>query len=131
MESGGVSPSASRLCHGRDEPTSGLDSASALQIVGALCAMAETRGRTVLLSIHQPRARIVKMFDSVLLLAAGSVLHQGTVDQLRALLGDAGLHRLCGRTPPPPLPRWSAGAASPALAPGVFVLTTCSTKVLK
>ncbi|EES01897.1 ABC transporter G family member 5 [Sorghum bicolor] len=75
-----------------DEPTSGLDSASALQIVGALRAMAETRGRTVLLSIHQPGARIVKMFDSVLLLAAGSVLHQGTVDQLRALLGDAGLH---------------------------------------
>jgi ABC-type multidrug transport system ATPase subunit len=75
-----------------DEPTSGLDSASALHIVGALRAMAEARGRTVLLSIHQPGARIVKMFDSVLLLAAGSVLHHGTVDQLRALLGDAGLH---------------------------------------
>ncbi|XP_062185526.1 ABC transporter G family member 5 [Phragmites australis] len=74
-----------------DEPTSGLDSASALQIVGALRAMAETRGRTVLLSIHQPGARIVKMFDSVLLLAAGSVLHHGTVDALRSLLGAAGL----------------------------------------
>ncbi|KAL6651705.1 hypothetical protein ACP70R_010630 [Stipagrostis hirtigluma subsp. patula] len=74
-----------------DEPTSGLDSASALQIVGALRAMAETRGRTVLLSIHQPGARIVKMFDSVLLLAAGSVLHHGTVDDLRSLLGAAGL----------------------------------------
>jgi len=74
-----------------DEPTSGLDSASALQIVGALRAMAETRGRTVVLSIHQPGARIVKMFDSVLLLAAGSVLHHGTVDQLRSLLADAGL----------------------------------------
>jgi ABC-type multidrug transport system ATPase subunit len=48
--------------------------------------MAEARERTVLLSIHQPGARIVKMFDSVLLLAAGSVLHHGTVDQLRALL---------------------------------------------
>ncbi|KAL6844271.1 hypothetical protein ACP4OV_025944 [Aristida adscensionis] len=75
-----------------DEPTSGLDSASALQIVGALRAMAETRGRTVLLSIHQPGARIVKMFDSVILLAAGSVLHHGTVDGLRSLLGAAGLH---------------------------------------
>eukprot|EP00267_Zea_mays_P028030 XP_008657498.1 ABC transporter G family member 5 [Zea mays] len=75
-----------------DEPTSGLDSASALHIVGALRAMAEARGRTVLLSIHQPGARIVKMFDSVLLLAVGFVLHHGTVDQLRALLGDAGLH---------------------------------------
>ncbi|CAM0152039.1 unnamed protein product [Urochloa decumbens] len=74
-----------------DEPTSGLDSASALQIVGALRAMAETRGRTVALSIHQPGARIVKMFDAVLLLAGGSVLHHGTVDQLRALLAGAGL----------------------------------------
>ncbi|ONM16657.1 hypothetical protein ZEAMMB73_Zm00001d003273 [Zea mays] len=75
-----------------DEPTSGLDNASALHIVGALRAMAEARGRTVLLSIHQPGACIVKMFDSVLLLAVGSVLHHGIVDQLRALLGDAGLH---------------------------------------
>ncbi|CAO1943465.1 unnamed protein product [Urochloa humidicola] len=74
-----------------DEPTSGLDSASALQIVGALRAMAEARGRTVVLSIHQPGARIVKMFDGVLLLAGGSVLHHGTVDQLRALLAGAGL----------------------------------------
>jgi ABC-type multidrug transport system ATPase subunit len=74
-----------------DEPTSGLDSASALQIVGALRAMAETRGRTVVLSIHQPGARIVKMFDSVLLLAAGSVLHHGTVDGLLSLLNGAGL----------------------------------------
>lgn len=75
-----------------DEPTSGLDSASALQIVGALRAMAESRGRTVLLSIHQPGARIVKMFDSVLLLAAGSVLHHGTVHDLRSLLDAAGLN---------------------------------------
>ncbi|XP_006653927.2 ABC transporter G family member 5 [Oryza brachyantha] len=74
-----------------DEPTSGLDSASALQIVGALRAMAETRRRTVLLSIHQPGARIVKMFDSVLLLAGGCVLHHGTVDALRSMLASAGL----------------------------------------
>ncbi|KAK3141036.1 hypothetical protein QOZ80_4BG0328760 [Eleusine coracana subsp. coracana] len=74
-----------------DEPTSGLDSASALQIVAALRSMAESRGRTVLLSIHQPGARIVKMFDSVLLLAAGSVLHHGTVQELRSMLAAAGL----------------------------------------
>lgn len=75
-----------------DEPTSGLDSASALQIVSALRAMASGgRGTTVVLSIHQPGARIVKMLDSVLLLAAGSVLHHGTVDALCSLLSDAGL----------------------------------------
>ncbi|XP_057976949.1 ABC transporter G family member 5 [Malania oleifera] len=65
-----------------DEPTSGLDSNSALQIIDMLKIMAETRGRTVILSIHQPGFRIVKLFNSILLLANGSVLHQGTVDQL-------------------------------------------------
>ncbi|EAZ32539.1 hypothetical protein OsJ_16765 [Oryza sativa Japonica Group] len=61
------------------------------RIVGTLRAMADTRRRTVLLSIHQPGARIVKMFDSVLLLAGGCALHHGTVDALRSLLASAGL----------------------------------------
>ncbi|KAL6284714.1 hypothetical protein ACE6H2_015643 [Prunus campanulata] len=65
-----------------DEPTSGLDSTSALQIIDMLKSMAETRGRTVILSIHQPGFRIVKLFNSIVLLANGSVLHHGTVDQL-------------------------------------------------
>ncbi|XP_038989423.1 ABC transporter G family member 5-like [Phoenix dactylifera] len=69
-----------------DEPTSGLDSTSATQIVDMLKTMAESRGRTVILSIHQPGSRIVKLFGSVLLLAHGSVLHQGTVDQLSSHL---------------------------------------------
>lgn len=65
-----------------DEPTSGLDSTSALQIIDMLKTMAETRGRTIILSIHQPGFRIVKLFNSILLLANGSALHHGTVDQL-------------------------------------------------
>ncbi|KAF2316962.1 hypothetical protein GH714_008524 [Hevea brasiliensis] len=65
-----------------DEPTSGLDSTSALQIIDMLKVMAETRGRTIILSIHQPGFRIVKLFNSILLIANGSVLHHGTVDQL-------------------------------------------------
>ncbi|CAN6681605.1 unnamed protein product [Malus baccata var. baccata] len=65
-----------------DEPTSGLDSTSALQIIDMLKTMAETRGRTIILSIHQPGFRIVKLFNSILLLANGSVLHHGTVDHL-------------------------------------------------
>jgi ATP-binding cassette subfamily G (WHITE) protein 2 len=65
-----------------DEPTSGLDSTSALQIIDMLKSMAETRGRTIILSIHQPGFRIVKSFNSILLLANGCTLHHGTVDQL-------------------------------------------------
>ncbi|XP_057750178.1 ABC transporter G family member 5-like [Arachis stenosperma] len=65
-----------------DEPTSGLDSTSALQIIDMLKVMADTRGRTIILSIHQPGFRIVKLLNSLLLLANGSVLHHGTADLL-------------------------------------------------
>ncbi|KAK9713272.1 hypothetical protein RND81_06G016200 [Saponaria officinalis] len=74
-----------------DEPTSGLDSTSALQIIDMLKNMAETRGRTVILSIHQPGFRIVKLFNSILLLANGTVLHHGTVDRLGSRLTLMGL----------------------------------------
>ncbi|KAL3584242.1 hypothetical protein D5086_015303 [Populus alba] len=53
--------------------------------------MAETRGRTIILSIHQPGFRIVKLFNSVLLMANGSVLHHGTVDQLGVNLRTMGM----------------------------------------
>ncbi|CAN8257985.1 unnamed protein product [Cochlearia groenlandica] len=74
-----------------DEPTSGLDSTSALQIIDMLKLMAETRGRTIVLSIHQPGFRIVKLFNSVLLLANGLTLKQGSVDQLGLYLRSNGL----------------------------------------
>lgn len=74
-----------------DEPTSGLDSTSALQIIDMLKTMADTRGRTIILSIHQPGFRIVKLFNSVLLLANGSVLHHGSVDQLQTHMRSIGL----------------------------------------
>ncbi|TKY60440.1 ABC transporter G family member 5 [Spatholobus suberectus] len=74
-----------------DEPTSGLDSTSALQIIDMLKVMADTRGRTIILSIHQPGFRIVKLFSSLLLLANGCVLHHGTADLLGVNLRLMGL----------------------------------------
>lgn len=74
-----------------DEPTSGLDSTSALQIIDMLKVMAETRGRTIILSIHQPGFRIVKLFNSLLLLANGSVLHHGSADLMSLNLRLMGL----------------------------------------
>ncbi|CAI8598887.1 unnamed protein product [Vicia faba] len=74
-----------------DEATSGLDSTSALQIIDMLKAMAESRGRTIILSIHQPGFRIVKLFNSILLLDNGSVLHHGSVDLLDVNLRLMGL----------------------------------------
>ncbi|XP_016451309.1 ABC transporter G family member 5-like [Nicotiana tabacum] len=65
-----------------DEPTSGLDSTSAVQIIDMLKTMAVTRSRTIILSIHQPCYRIMKLFNSILLLANGTILHHGTIEQL-------------------------------------------------
>ncbi|XP_057770049.1 ABC transporter G family member 5 [Salvia miltiorrhiza] len=65
-----------------DEPTSGLDSTSAHQIIDMLHVMAEANARTIILSIHQPAFRIVKLFGTILLLAGGVVLHHGSVDLL-------------------------------------------------
>ncbi|KAJ0612062.1 putative ABC transporter, AAA+ ATPase domain, ABC-2 type transporter [Helianthus annuus] len=77
-----------------DEPTSGLDSNCAFQIIDMVKTMAETRGKTVVLSIHQPGFRIIKLFNSILLLANGTVLHQGSIDELNRSL------RLNGLEPP-------------------------------
>ncbi|OIW00476.1 hypothetical protein TanjilG_05826 [Lupinus angustifolius] len=75
-----------------DEPTSGLDSNSALQIVDMLKVMADTKGRTIILSIHQPGFRIVKLLNSLLLLANGCLFHHGTADLLDVNLRLMGLN---------------------------------------
>lgn len=53
-----------------DEPTSGLDGRSALQLVRQ-CRGLATAGRTVMMTIHQPREEALALFDKVLLLAQG------------------------------------------------------------
>lgn len=60
-----------------DEPTSGLDSFMALSVVQVLKNLAE-RGKTVLLTIHQPSSEIFQMFDKILLMAQGRVSFLGT-----------------------------------------------------
>ncbi|KAF7109609.1 hypothetical protein CFC21_109840 [Triticum aestivum] len=69
-----------------DEPTSGLDSSSAFVVVGCLRAVAAARGTTVVLSIHQPSARLLSAVDSLLLLSRGTVLHHGSLASLDAAL---------------------------------------------
>ncbi|KAG2560651.1 ABC transporter G family member 25-like [Panicum virgatum] len=59
-----------------DEPTSGLDSTAAARLLATLSALAR-KGRTVVMSVHQPSSRVYRMFDSVLLLAEGSCLYFG------------------------------------------------------
>ncbi|PAN24253.1 hypothetical protein PAHAL_4G143700 [Panicum hallii] len=74
-----------------DEPTSGLDSSSAHVVVSCLRAVAAARGTTVVLTIHQPSARLLSAVDSLLLLSRGTLLHHGSLASLDAALLSHGL----------------------------------------
>ncbi|WAR18266.1 ABCG5-like protein [Mya arenaria] len=49
-----------------DEPTSGLDSFTARSLMASLANLAHQGGKIVLLTIHQPRSEIFRMFDQEL-----------------------------------------------------------------
>ncbi|XP_074060950.1 ATP-binding cassette sub-family G member 8 isoform X2 [Macrotis lagotis] len=60
-----------------DEPTSGLDSFTSHNLVKTLSRLAKGN-RLVLLSIHQPRSDIFRLFDLILLMTAGTTIYSGT-----------------------------------------------------
>lgn len=59
-----------------DEPTSGLDAFAAQQVVTALKKLA-LEGKTVIISIHQPRSSIFAMLDDLCLLSEGRTIYFG------------------------------------------------------
>ncbi|KAM3567210.1 hypothetical protein VYU27_010639, partial [Nannochloropsis oceanica] len=63
-----------------DEPTSGLDAFTAHRVVEILADLAMA-GKTVILSIHQPRYSVFKLFDKLMLLAEGEMVYQGCAMQ--------------------------------------------------
>ncbi|XP_075489079.1 ABC transporter G family member 10-like [Primulina tabacum] len=73
-----------------DEPTSGLDSASALHVMMLLKSMAENQRKTIILTIHQPGFRILELFEKVILLSNGVVLHDGSLHLLEERFKSAG-----------------------------------------
>lgn len=60
-----------------DEPTSGLDAYMAQTTVEVLTRMAR-RGKTVVLTIHQPSSEVFAQFDKILLMAEGRVAFLGS-----------------------------------------------------
>ncbi|CAN6374429.1 unnamed protein product [Urochloa humidicola] len=72
-----------------DEPTSGLDSTAAARLVATLSGLAR-KGRTVVMSVHQPSSRVYRMFDSVLLLAEGRCLYFGAGGDAMEYFADVG-----------------------------------------
>ncbi|XP_073679175.1 broad substrate specificity ATP-binding cassette transporter ABCG2-like [Garra rufa] len=59
-----------------DEPTTGLDASTANSVLMLLKRMANS-GRTIILSIHQPRYSIYRLFDSLTLLIGGRMVYHG------------------------------------------------------
>ncbi|KAF1835024.1 hypothetical protein BDW02DRAFT_496945 [Decorospora gaudefroyi] len=60
-----------------DEPTTGLDSTSAFQVIKTLQDLAR-KGRTIIVTIHQPRSEIWDLFDNVILLSRGNPAYAGS-----------------------------------------------------
>jgi ABC-type multidrug transport system ATPase subunit/ABC-type multidrug transport system permease subunit len=63
-----------------DEPTTGLDSYQALNAMQKLQGLAE-EGRTVIVSIHQPRSQIFALFTSLCVLSRGAPVYSGSAEK--------------------------------------------------
>ncbi|KAK0217090.1 P-loop containing nucleoside triphosphate hydrolase protein [Armillaria fumosa] len=61
-----------------DEPTTGLDATSAYQLVKTLKSLAK-KGRTIIMTLHQPRSEVFLLLDAVTLLAQGHSLYSGPI----------------------------------------------------
>lgn len=67
-----------------DEVTSGLDSATANNVMQGLNSIAES-GRTVILTLHQPRSDIYHLIDNIVVLAkGGKMVYAGPRTQVEA-----------------------------------------------
>ncbi|XP_055475013.1 ATP-binding cassette sub-family G member 8 isoform X2 [Psammomys obesus] len=64
-----------------DEPTSGLDSFTAHNLVRTLSRLAKGN-RLVLISLHQPRSDIFRLFDLVLLMTSGTPVYLGAAQHM-------------------------------------------------
>lgn len=73
-----------------DEPTTGLDSFASTNCVHHLKRLA-LEGKTVIITIHQPSALILSLFDHVYALAEGQCIYQGTSDKIVPFLSDIDL----------------------------------------
>ena len=63
-----------------DEPTSGLDAFTALNIVRMVQKMAIKKDLIVIMTIHQPRATLLDLFDKILLLSDGKAIWSGSTE---------------------------------------------------
>uniref|UniRef100_A0A8D3DTK7 ABC transporter domain-containing protein n=1 Tax=Scophthalmus maximus TaxID=52904 RepID=A0A8D3DTK7_SCOMX len=72
-----------------DEPTTGLDASTANSVLLLLKRMGN-HGRTIILSIHQPRYSIYRLFDSLTLLVTGKQVFHGPAQSALDYFSDIG-----------------------------------------
>jgi ABC-type multidrug transport system ATPase subunit len=65
-----------------DEPTTGLDSVTSMDIVMMLKKLTIKYDLSIVMTIHQPRSEILEIFDRILLLAQGSTIYYGDLDDI-------------------------------------------------
>ncbi|KAI8335799.1 hypothetical protein BC941DRAFT_429414 [Chlamydoabsidia padenii] len=73
-----------------DEPTSGLDAYNASMVMSCLKRLCRHGNRTIIVTIHQPRSNIFKLFDSLLLLATGKLVYFGPANTTSQYFGSIG-----------------------------------------
>ncbi|KAJ3217449.1 hypothetical protein HDU67_007919 [Dinochytrium kinnereticum] len=73
-----------------DEPTTGLDAWTSHNLVRTLLHLCR-KGRTIIMSIHQPRSTTFSLFHSIALLAKGDVIFSGPSVNLEPYFASIGL----------------------------------------
>ncbi|XP_048858710.1 ATP-binding cassette sub-family G member 5 isoform X1 [Brienomyrus brachyistius] len=72
-----------------DEPTTGLDSMTANQIVVLLAELAK-RDRIVIVTIHQPRSELFKVFSRIAIMSLGELVFCGQPEEMVDFFSDCG-----------------------------------------
>ncbi|KAK7902073.1 hypothetical protein WMY93_018842 [Mugilogobius chulae] len=72
-----------------DEPTTGLDSMTANQIVVLLAELAR-RDRIVIVTIHQPRSELFRVFSRIAIMSRGELVFCGQPDEMVNFFGQCG-----------------------------------------
>lgn len=62
-----------------DEPTSGLDTTTSREVMTSIKRIAVEKGMIVIATIHQPNFETLALFESLLLLADGKVMFNGSI----------------------------------------------------
>ncbi|KAK2896608.1 hypothetical protein QQF64_005877 [Cirrhinus molitorella] len=72
-----------------DEPTTGLDSMTANQIVVLLAELAR-RDRIVIVTIHQPRSELFRIFNRIAIMSRGELVFCGQPDEMVDFFSSSG-----------------------------------------